>query len=274
MYKLLALDMDGTLLRSDKTISEKTLATIKMARERGVKIVLATGRPVHGILSYIEELDLNSDDEYVVTFNGCTVQTAKSGEILFETSITGEDLHYLYETSKNLNIDIHAFTSPEFCITPRINEYSLIEAKINKIPLEEIDFYTIKKEASVIKALMVASKENLDAAYAKLPRDIYEKYSVMRSSDIFLEFLAKGINKSKGIDYLAEKLNIKQEEIICIGDAENDIAMIEYAGLGVAMGNAFTKVKKASNYVTFTNDEDGVAHIIEKFILSEPALTL
>ncbi|MDT8718696.1 sugar-phosphatase [Clostridium sp. 19966] len=270
MYKLLALDMDGTLLRSDKTISEKTLDAIKKAREKGVKIVLATGRPVHGILSYIEQLGLNNDDEFVVTFNGCTVQTAKSGEILFEISVKGEDLHYLYEISKNLNIDIHAFTSPEFCITPKINEYSLIEARINKIDLVEKDFYDIKPEEEVIKVLMVASKENLDAAYSKLPEEAYEKYSVMRSSDIFLEFLSKGINKSRGIDFLANKLNIKREEIICIGDAENDIAMIEYAGLGVAMGNAFTKVKKASNYITFTNDEDGVAHVIDKFVLSEP----
>ncbi|WP_079425790.1 Cof-type HAD-IIB family hydrolase [Clostridium oryzae] len=269
MYKLLALDLDGTLLKNDKTISDKTFKAIEKARQKGVKVVLATGRPANGIKYYIDYLNLDSDDEFAITFNGSAVQTLKSGKLLFEKSLSGKDLKYLYKISRDFNVHIHAFDSTDYCITPVKNKFSELEANINRIALKEVDFDSYLDNDKIIKVLLVEEKEKLDYVEKNLPRHVYEKYSVMRSSPIFLEFLEPNTNKSTGIKYLSEILNIKREEIICMGDAGNDIHMIKYAGLGVAMENAFENVKLAADYVTKSNEEDGVAHVIEKFILNE-----
>ncbi|MDP4091017.1 MAG: Cof-type HAD-IIB family hydrolase, partial [Bacillota bacterium] len=249
MYKLVALDMDGTLLRKDKSISDRTLKAIKGAKETGVKIVLATGRPVKGILKYLNYLGLDSDDEYAVTFNGSAVQTAKNGKVLFEHFISGADLHYIYELSHRFGVHFHAFDGKSNLITPRLNKYTNVEAQINGIEISEVNLADrVSPEDKIIKVMMVDEPEKLDRAYEGLPPEIFSKYSVMRSAPIFLEFLNPQINKGNGIAFLCERLGIKREEVIAIGDAGNDIDMIRYAGLGVAMDNAFPQVKEAADY--------------------------
>lgn len=267
MFKLLAVDMDGTLLKKDKTISEVTQKAIKKARDKGVKVVLATGRPIKGIRKYIEQLDLLGEEDCSVAFNGALVQYNKTGKIIYDQKMEVEDLKYLYKLSKELGVNIHALT-PEECITPKISEYSIYEAEINKIPLKEVDFENLDENTKIIKVMMIDKEEILSPAVEKLPREVYEKYSVLRSEPFFIEFLNKDVNKGQGVKKVAEAFGIKQQEVICIGDAGNDIHMIEFAGLGVAMKNAMPQVKKVANYITLTNEEDGVSHIIEKFILN------
>jgi Cof subfamily protein (haloacid dehalogenase superfamily) len=269
MYKLVALDMDGTLLRKDKTISKRTFDAIQAARQRGVKVVLATGRPVMGIESYLEYLGLDQDDEYAITFNGSAVQRGKSGQMLFEKFMTGEDLHSLYKLSEKYGLNIHAFDESGRLITPRPNKFTDIEAEINKIQVYIEDFSTIKDSDQIIKVMIIDEPEKLDLLTKEIPQEYLSKFSIMRSSDIFLEFVPLGINKSIGLSVLSEKLNIPREEIIAVGDAGNDIDMIKYAGLGVAMNNAFPQVKEVADYITASNDDDGVAKVIEKFILAE-----
>ena len=115
--------------------------------------------------------------------------------------------------------------------------------------------------------MMIDEPEILGPAMEKLPKEVYEKYTVVRSTPFFLEFLNKEVNKGVGVELLAKHLGIKREEVMTFGDAGNDLHMIEYAGLGVAMANAFDEVKEAANYITDTNENDGVAKAIEKFIL-------
>lgn len=268
MYKLIALDMDGTLLRKDKTISQRTFAALQAARQRGVKVVLSTGRPVMGIRNYLEYLGLNDDDEYAITFNGSAVQTGKSGHMLFQKFMTGEDLHKIYKLSQEHSLNIHAFDKDGRLITPKANQYTNIEAEINNIPVHIEDFNNIKYTDKIIKVMIVDDPAKLDEFTKKIPKEYLSNYSIMRSASIFLEFLKPGINKSTGLSVLSENLNIPKEEIIAVGDADNDIAMIKFAGLGVAMGNAFPQVKEVADYITATNDEDGVAKVIEKFVLA------
>lgn len=268
MYKLIALDMDGTLLNENKKISNANLEAIKFARKKGIKVVLATGRPTKGIEKYLKELNLIDDNEYAVSYNGAVVQEVKSGKIIAQNVMTIDDLKLLYNLSKELNVNIHALT-PNSCITPKINEYSELEAKMNNIPLEVVKFENIDVSTTIVKIMFVDPEEKLNKVIEALPKDLYEKYTIVRSAPFFLEFLNKKVNKGYGVKLLAEKLGISRNEIICIGDAENDIHMIEFAGLGVAMGNAFPEVKKIANYVTKTNEEDGVAHVIKKFVLKE-----
>lgn len=268
MFKLIAIDMDGTLLMEDKTISNENVAAIESAKKKGVKIVLATGRPLEGIDKYLSDLNLNGEEDYAVTCNGALVQNTKTGKIISKTILKFKDLMYLCNLSKEVGVCIHAFT-PNGVITPYSpNKYTTLEYTTNDIPLTVVDFNTLDPKTQIIKVLFTGEPENLSEAVKKLPKEIYDKYTCMFSAPYYFEFLNKKSNKGTGVALLAKSLNIKPEEVICIGDAGNDVHMIKYAGLGVAMGNAFEEAKEVADYVTKTNEEHGVANVIEKFILA------
>lgn len=269
MYKLVAMDMDGTLLRDDKSISDRTKKTIQEAKDKGAIVVLATGRPIEGVTKYLKELNMHTDSDYVLSYNGALVQKTKNKEVISKVSLKGEDYHYLKNISDELGVNIHAFCEKKGLITPKNSKYTEVEAEINNIDINVLDINETKNDDVIIKIMMIDEPEILGAAIEKLPKEIYEKYTVVRSTPYFLEFLNKNANKGVGVELLAKYLGIKQDEIITLGDADNDLHMIEYAGLGIAMGNAFDSVKKIANYITDTNENDGVAKAIEKFILEE-----
>lgn len=267
MIKLIAIDMDGTLLKENKTISSNTLKSIKAAQEKGVKIVLATGRPLKGIKPYLDFLKINGKNDFAITCNGAMVQNIFTENVVAKQFMTIDDLLYLYELSKKLGVYIHAFVEGS-CISPNENPYANLEHSFNNIPIEIIDFYKLSKDTKIVKVLFGEEPKKLKEASKRLPKGLNEKYNIMFSAPVFLEFLHPSVSKGFGVKLLAENFNISQDQIICIGDAENDIHMIKYAGLGVAMGNAFPSVKKIANYITKTNEEDGVAHVINKFVLN------
>lgn len=267
MYKLVAIDMDGTLLNSKYQISQANFDAIQEANENGVKIVLASGRPFIGFKRYLEDLNLISKDNYAISYNGSLVQATEGNEIIFKKTLTLDDYKDLYNLSKKLNVNIHALTDTSV-ISPKDSKYTRHEAEINNIPNEIIPVEDVSPSTTIVKVMFVDEPEILDEVFAKIPEEVFNKYTVVRSTPFYLEFINKSVNKGVGVAALAEKLSIKQEEIICIGDAGNDIHMIKYAGLGVAMGNAFPEVKKAANFVTKTNNQDGVAYVFNKFILN------
>ncbi|MCE9656183.1 sugar-phosphatase [Clostridium celatum] len=269
MYKLVAIDMDGTLLREDKSVSERTKIAINKAKEKGVNVVIATGRPIDGVTRYLEELNMLSEDDYVLSYNGGLVLKTKSREVISKIALTGADLHYLHNISKELGVNIHAFSETQGLITPKSSKYTEVEATLNNIQIGINDYSEIEDNHSIIKVMMIDEPEILQRAIDNLPKEVYEKYTVVKSTPYFLEFLNKEVNKGTGVELLAKYLGVKREEIMTFGDAENDLAMIEYAGMGVAMANAFEEVKEVANYITDSNEEDGVAKAIEKFILGE-----
>lgn len=269
MYKLVALDMDGTLLREDKTISDRTKKAIKDARKMGTTVVLATGRPIEGVRKVLKELDMLTEKDYVLSYNGALVQKTSDKKVISKVALSGKDALELYKLSKELGVNIHAFSENLGLVTPKMSKYTEVEAEINDIEVKVIDMNTIKEDDVIIKIMMIDEPEILGPAFDKLPKEIFEKYTVVRSTPYFLEFLNKEANKGVGVELLANHLGVKQDEIITMGDAGNDKHMIEYAGLGVAMGNAFDEIKEIANYITDTNENDGVAKTIEKFILEK-----
>lgn len=268
MYKLMAIDMDGTLLSKEKTISQENYEAIQNARRKGVKIVIATGRPLEGIDKYLTELNLKTENEYAISCNGALVQNINNGMIVSKTLMNVSDLKYLYALSKKLKVNIHALT-PKGCITPKISKYSLLESELNGIPLNVVNFDSLNESTKIFKIMFIDEEPILTKAFNALQSDIFEKYSISRSEVYFLEFLNKNVSKGAGVEILANSLGINKNEVICIGDAGNDIQMIKYAGLGVAMANAFPEVKSIANYITKSNDENGVAYVINKFILNK-----
>ncbi|MGL4739152.1 MAG: sugar-phosphatase, partial [Cellulosilyticaceae bacterium] len=227
---------------------------------------LATGRPIAGVTAYLEELGLTTEDDYVISYNGALVQNVGTKEVISHVSVNGRDVRYLYALAQELDVNIHALTT-EGCITPKISTYSSHEAEINGIPLFEVSFADYDEESELPKIMMVDEPEILERVIPQLPEEVYEKYTVVRSAPFFLEFLNKRVNKGAGVQALAERLGLDASEIICVGDAGNDRHMIEYAGLGVAMGNAFEEIKEIANFVTKSNNDDGVAYVIEEFML-------
>lgn len=269
MYKLVALDMDGTLLDGEKKITERTFKAIKEAREKGVKIVLSTGRPIEGVERFLEKLELNSDEDYVITYNGSLVQAVKSKKAICDKALTGKDLKEIYRLSQELNVNIHAFVRERGLVTPKPSKYTDVEAEINKIDYTIVDFHEIDDNEIVVKIMLIDEEEILDKAIAKLPKELYEKYHCAKSMPFFFEILNRDANKGVALELLAHHLDIQRSELIAMGDEANDIEMVKYAGMGIAMENATEKVKEVAKYITAKNTEDGVAKAIEKFILDK-----
>lgn len=268
MYQLIALDMDGTLLNGDKQISEANNRKISEAKAKGKNVVIATGRPLLGIRGFLEELDMISDEDYVIAFNGALVQTVKSGRIISKTTLSVAEYKELYKHSQELGVHIHALTE-DSVTTPVNNKYTGVEASINDIPILEMPVDDIDEDTTIVKVMMIDEPALLDEIIPKLPTEIKEKYTIVRSAPYFLEFLDKSVNKGVGVAAVAKELGLESENVIAVGDAGNDLDMIKYAGLGVAMDNAFDEVKEAAGYITKSNEEDGVAHVIDKFMLGE-----
>lgn len=266
MYELIAVDMDGTLLNHHKEISEVNQKAIAAARAIGKKVVIATGRPLVGIRRYLEQLKMVTDEDYVIAFNGALVQTAETGRVVSMKTLTWQDYQDLYEVSLKLGVHIHALTE-RHVTTPVGNPYTDVEADINLIETEILPVKDVPKDYTIVKVMFVDEAEKLDAAFEELPLWVLEKYTIVRSAEIFLEFLDNSVNKGTGVAAVAKELGLKPEQVICVGDAGNDLDMINYAGLGVAMENAFDYVKASADFITHSNENDGVAHVIQQYML-------
>ena len=173
MYKLIAIDMDGTLLKNDKSVSDRTKKAIKEAQEKGVNVVIATGRPIDGVTRYLEELDMLGENDYVLSYNGGLVLKAKSREVISKTVLSGSDLHYLHKLSKDLGVNIHAFSEVHGLITPKNSKYTEVEANINGINIGINDYSEIEDDHSIVKVMMIDEPEVLQKAVDNLPKEVY-----------------------------------------------------------------------------------------------------
>lgn len=271
MYKLLAVDMDGTLLREDKTISKMTIKAVEEARKKGVRVVLSSGRLLSGIIDYLKKLNLFREDEYAVAMNGGSIQEVMSQNYLYKKLLTSNDIDRIITLGRKLNADVELVT-PNCFFVDKYKDFFKFDAEINNADLKVINLDNILSNIEVYKVMFVNDKEFIDKIIPLIPDDFRKDYTVIRSGANFLEFINKDANKGNAVAHIAEILKIDPQEVICIGDAENDTHMIKYAGLGVAMGNAYPSVKEAADYVTKTNEEDGVAYVINKFILGGKAI--
>lgn len=268
MYKLVVLDMDGTLLNSQKEITERVRKAINAAKAIGVKVVLASGRPINGMLPTLEALGLTTVDDYVLTYNASLTLNVASKEVIRSEFLTGQDARDLYHLALKLGVNTHAYSSKLGLITPKISKYTEHEAFINKIEINICDFTTLEPSEEMLKIMMIDEAEILTAAINRLPDSLQEKYSMAQSAPFFYEFMSKKSGKANGVAALATYLGLTHEQVICVGDAGNDLEMIQYAGLGIAMANATDDVKAVADYITLSNDQDGVAHVFEKFVLA------
>lgn len=271
MYKLIALDIDGTLLNSNKEITSHVYKSIQEAKEQGFKVVLSTGRPLQGVEPLLKKLNLTGDDDYVICFNGAVVQEVKSKKVLVDIDMTAVDFKIIYNlVCKPNNTNIHINT-PTNLITPQEtpHKYTIHESNLNGIDIEYRHEDSIDNSIKFCKVMIVDEPERLEEIISEVPKELYEKYTIVRSAPFFLEFLNKKANKGTALEALCKNIDLPVEKTIAVGDEENDQHMIKLAGLGVAMGNARDSIKDIADYVTDTNNNHGVAKIIDKFLLNK-----
>ena len=269
MYKLIAIDMDGTLLNDHHEVTEDVRDALHRAKEQGVKIVLCSGRPIGGMRRYLKDLKLDEEEDYVIAYNGALVQNAHTNEIVSELSLGYEDLKFLYKLSMELDTPMQFFDAENvYTPNPNISEYTVLESFINQIPLRFRKVEEFPADILLPKIMFIDEPEHLNKVIAQIPASIKEKYMMVQSAPYFLEILHPEVSKGNAVKKLAEKLRIKQHEVMSIGDNGNDLSMIEYAGCGVAMENAIPEVKKSANFQTRSNNENGVAYAIHELVLT------
>ena len=269
-YKLLVLDVDGTLLNEAKEISKRTLAALLKVQHMGVRIVLASGRPTYGLLSIAKTLELGNFGGFIVSYNGCQIINAQDGKILFERRINPEMLPYLEKKAQKNGFDLVTYQDNTLITNAPENDFIRKEAKLNDLIIIDEEEFSTSIDFAPCKCVLVSDDEealiDLENHWKKR---LDGTLAAFRSESYFLEVVPPGVDKANTLGVLMEQLGVAREEVIAIGDGVCDVTMLQLAGLGIAMGHSQDSVKVCADYVTASNEEDGVAQAVEKMILAE-----
>ena len=268
MIKLVAIDMDGTLLNSKKELLEETKQYFKdfHKKETDTLLVLCTGRPESGIRPYLKDLGYLEENHYIISQNGANIYESRTGKRVMDAFLESAAIQKWIELGKKHEISVMgAGVDYYYCFDQEPTEWmefdvKLVSGKLKRIPTKEslnTDFY---------KILLMGDEEQLNEFETFIPEEWRDEFYVVRSQKYLVEVLTKGVNKAFGLEKLAQKLNIQPSEIAAVGDAANDIEMLEYAGLAIAMGNASEEVKAIADIVTDTNENNGVIKAIDNLI--------
>ena len=269
-YKLLVLDVDGTLLNDEREISKRTLAALLKVQQMGVRIVLASGRPTYGLMPLAKTLELGNYGGFVLSYNGCQIIKAQNGEILFERRINPEMLPYLEKKARKNGFAIFTYHDVTLITDSPDNEYIKNEALLNNLKIIREDEFSTAIDFAPCKCMLVSDKEKaLIGLEQHWEKRLAGTLDAFRSEPYFLEVVPCGVNKANTLGALLEHLGVTREEVIAVGDGVCDVTMLQLAGMGVAMGHSQDSVKVCADYVTASNEEDGVALAVEKLILAE-----
>ena len=268
-YKLLVVDVDGTLLNDKKEITPHTRSALMKAQQMGVHIVLSSGRPTGGILPLAKELELNNYGGFVISYYGAQMIDMTSGKILFDKRIDPMLMPYLYKKAKKNDFAI--FTYKGECILTDCpdNPHIQQEADLNNLHVQAVADFPAAIDFEPCKCILVSDdEEELVGLENHWKRRLAGAAEVFRSEDYFLEVVPPTVDKGNTLALLMDMLKLDKEEVMAIGDGAADVPMLQLAGLAVAMGNARDSVKVCTDQTTLTNEQDGVAVAIETAILS------
>ncbi len=268
-YKLLVIDVDGTLLNDQKEITAHTKSALLKAQQMGVHVVLASGRPNGGLIPLAKELELNNYGGYVISYNGAQIIDMKSEDLLFSKALNMELIPYLDKKAKKNEFSIFTYYEDSI-ITDCVDDIHIQqEANLNGMHIRIVNNFPIAIDYTPFKCILSSDNEkelvSLENHWKKKLAGVAD---VFRSEDYFLEVVPPSVNKGNTLALLMQKLHVSRDEVIAIGDGIADVPMLQLAGLGVAMGNARDSVKACAVTTTLSNEEDGVAIAIEKAILS------
>lgn len=266
-YKLTALDIDGTLVNDEGIMSERTKRTLLDAIEAGHKIAISTGRPPVGVKEICDRLGVNLP---VISYHGGLV-TDEAGKVVHSDIINKDDLHFIYELAKDYDQTIHIWTLDGRFVTNRMDRFTL--KYMDRMGYREGKIYDCIKDPSLldVPAMKIMWHGEIEDIQ-KIKAEVHERVKHLPVNDyharpFYIEFVSEHIHKGVALDKLAGYYHVAQDEVIAMGDGDNDIPMLIYAGLGVAMENAPEDVKAVSDIVAPSNNDDGVAWMLDKYVL-------
>jgi Cof subfamily protein (haloacid dehalogenase superfamily) len=267
VYRLVALDLDGTLLRDDLTISPRVEATLRCAQEQGVLITLASGRGYPALKPWVQRLGITIP---VIGYQGARVTDPLNDQTICEYPFPTELVAEVAAYARECDLSLTLYANDEIYVERKRHS----DAFYNKwfgLPIHLVDSIAASSPANPIKFLITATEGELDVLHPEVEARFGRCLQIVRSHPLFLEGMALGVTKGTALAWVAQHLRIPQAEIIAMGDAGNDVEMLSWAGMGIAMGNASAEARAAARYVAPSVDEDGVAVALERFIL-EPAI--
>lgn len=265
--KILVLDIDGTLVNSKKEITPETLKYLTKIQEEGHIVALASGRPYPGMKGYAKEIGLDKFGGYALSFNGGKIINCKTGETVFEKAIPKRFAPIIYKYAKDNGIGMVTYQGGTVISGTDIDEYMEYEARLNYMVMRQVEDFVSYVDFDMVKCLLTAPSEVAPKHEQALKELLEPELNVFRSEPYFIEITTKGVDKAESLDGLLKKLNIPRENSICCGDGFNDLTMVKYGGVGVAMDNAQQIVKDNADYITASCDDDGIVEVIKKFIL-------
>lgn len=265
-YKMIALDLDGTLTNSKKIITPETKRALFAYQKQGGRVILASGRPTPGIVPLAKELELEKYNGFILAFNGSRIQNCATGEVLFNQTLKIDEMAEIHRLTEKYHMNVLTYEGDVIYTENELDPYALLEQRITKMQMVQVPDISKAVKTPANKCLMTGEPEILIEVEKKVKEAMGDRIEVYRSQDFFLELVPQHVDKAASLDRLLETLKIKKEELIACGDGLNDLSMIQYAGLGVAMQNAHQDIQNVADYITLSNDEDGIAHVLEKFV--------
>ncbi|WP_146623284.1 Cof-type HAD-IIB family hydrolase [Enterococcus florum] len=280
--KAIILDMDGTLLSDQQQISPRTKESLIRAQQKGVKVVLASGRPTSGMMAYAKELEMEKHHGLLVSYNGARIIDCENQKELYNQSLTIEEGKAVLEHLKQFDVKImidkeeYMYVNDVFdCwVTYRGEPLNIIEYESragNYLLCEKKDLADFL-DFPVSKILTAGDPEYLREMHQEMMAPFKDDLHCVFTADFYFEFTAKGINKAKALETVLVPLGIERANMLAFGDGHNDITMVEYAGIGVAMDNAVGELKQTADRVTDSNNQDGIALVVEELVLQASTL--
>ena len=267
-YRMLVLDLDDTLLKDYRTVSELTRRRLLEAQQQGMIVVLASGRPTYAMQHLAKELCLAEYGGYFISFNGARITSCADQHILLSVDISHAQMCKLFDLAQEHGVYIQTYTEDHILVS-KDNEYTQIEKEITGMDVIECADFKAEIPKTAVKAMMLEHPDRLKEVEKALRPVVENELYMTITKPFFLEFMNPAVDKGKSLVTLAQHLNVPMEQVIAVGDSYNDISMIKAAGLGVAMGNAVEAVKQAADYETADNEHDGVARVVERFFLQK-----
>ena len=265
-YRLIAMDLDGTLNNDEKRITPRTRDALMAAQAAGIRLALASARPSPGLHRERDALRMQEHRGVLMSYNGGRIVDAASGETLFETSMPMEAAREVLRALEKLPVTPILDDGRQFYVTDREGFKVDYECRNNNMSCVQVANLADFLHFAPVKILMSVDPKQIAAVQREIASLLPDDLTVVQTAAFYLEVIPRAINKGQGVLDICRALQMLPEEVVAFGDAENDIPMLRAAGVGVAMGNADPAVKAAADMVTLSNNEDGIAYALEKLL--------
>lgn len=264
-YRAIALDLDGTLTNHDKEVTPITRQALMKAQKDGAHIILASGRPTYGIAPIADHLEINKYDGYVLSYNGGKIVKWQTKEEIYSNHLPNDVIPILYNYAKEKSHALLGYSGKEIITEMPDDKYVKEESRINKMQIRKINNLMESLEPNPTKLLMTGDPSLMIKAEEELSELVGNRMDVFRSAPFFIELVPRGIDKAQSLNRLLGLIGLTPNDMIAFGDGYNDLSMLKLAGIGVAMANAVPEVRAEADFITKSNEEDGVAFAIQKF---------